>query len=186
MWDKLPRASEGHFTEKDEYIIQEVLDRINIAYRDNIVEIGFNAGHSAYMWLHNSANMDTHLTSIDIGRHNYTREGVTLIKKEYNDRFNYIECDSLEAGLYLQKYIIVNDQLTNNIINYKLFSIDGSHDRLHIINDIQLAYFYNTKYILLDDYSGIVREITQKMIPKTCLEEVYTNTEAVKALYRLK
>ena len=57
-------------------VSQQVNDLINLTNKPNInvMEIGFNAGHSAEVFLQN--NKDLNLTSFDLGRHNvYKRMG---------------------------------------------------------------------------------------------------------------
>ena len=46
----------------------------------NVMEIGFNGGHSAETFL--SSNENIHLVSFDIGEHDYVKLG-----KEYIDKF---------------------------------------------------------------------------------------------------
>ena len=50
-----------------------------------ICEIGFNAGHSALVWL--SANPEARLISFDLGEHTYTRQMADFIRREFPNRF---------------------------------------------------------------------------------------------------
>ena len=63
----------------------------------NIIEIGFNAGHSALVFL--IANPDSKLTIYDIGWHPYTRACYYYLDSVFPGRITFIEGDSLEMPL---------------------------------------------------------------------------------------
>jgi predicted O-methyltransferase YrrM len=69
-----------------------------------ILEIGFNAGHSALLLL--SANPSLRLTSIDIGCHSYTVPCYEYLQSVFPDRINLVIGNSLtalpRASCYLQ------------------------------------------------------------------------------------
>ena len=69
---------------------QQVEDLINLTNKPNInvMEIGFNAGHSAEVFLHN--NKDLILTSFDLGRHNYVTTAKEYIDNTYPNRHTLI------------------------------------------------------------------------------------------------
>ena len=60
---------------------------------NNVMEIGFNAGHSAELFL--SSNKNINLVSFDIGYHNYVQLGKQFIDKTYPDRHKLIIGNSL-------------------------------------------------------------------------------------------
>ena len=59
----------------------------------NVLEIGFNAGHSAEIFLKNNNNI--HLTSFDLGYHDYTLVGKRYIDEVFPNRHSLVLGDSL-------------------------------------------------------------------------------------------
>ena len=96
----------------------------------NILEIGFNAGHSAEVIL--SANKEAHVTSFDLGAHSYAYVGKAYIDKKFPGRHTIIYGDSK---------ITVPKQEGNlpksNNGHYECFFIDGGHDYETAKADIQ-------------------------------------------------
>lgn len=78
-----------------------------------VLEIGFNAGHSAEVIL--SSNPNLHLTSYDINTHSYTMIGKMYIDKKFPGRHTLIYGDS--------KKMVPKDTG-----KYDCFFIDGGHD----------------------------------------------------------
>jgi predicted O-methyltransferase YrrM len=78
------------------------------------MEIGFNAGHSAEIFL--DTNPGLHLTSFDLGMHDYVSVAKEYIDKTYPSRHTLVLGDST---LTIPKY----QQTT-----YDLIFIDGGHD----------------------------------------------------------
>jgi predicted O-methyltransferase YrrM len=79
----------------------------------NILEIGFNAGHSAEVIL--SANKGAKLTSFDLNIHSYTSVGKEYIDKKFPDRHVFVAGDSKET-------------VPKHEGHYECFFIDGGHD----------------------------------------------------------
>jgi predicted O-methyltransferase YrrM len=88
----------------------------------NILEIGFNAGHSAEVIL--SANKEAHVTSFDLGIHSYTSVGKDYIDKKFPGRHTLILGDSKES-------------VPKHEDKYECFFIDGGHDYETAKADIQ-------------------------------------------------
>lgn len=65
--------------------------------KKHILEIGFNAGHSAALFL--EANPDVRVVSVDIGYHNYTRACFLHLLERYGDRITLILEDSKNIPL---------------------------------------------------------------------------------------
>lgn len=79
----------------------------------NMLEIGFNAGHSAQIFL--EANPYLHLTSYDIGEHDYVSAAKEYIDITFPGRHTLILGDS--------KVTVPQDKK-----RYDAFFIDGGHD----------------------------------------------------------
>lgn len=109
---------------------------------NNVMEIGFNAGHSAELFL--SSNKNINLVSFDIGYHNYVQLGKQFIDKTYPDRHKLIIGNSLDT---------VPEYFKKENTKFDLIFIDGGHDYHIAINDIlnckNLAH--NKTIVILDD-----------------------------------
>jgi hypothetical protein len=82
----------------------------------NVIEIGFNGGHSADTFLKNNPNIN--LVSFDLGDHHYVKHGKAYIDTTYPNRHTLILGDS---RLTIPEFIkTVN-------IKYDLIFIDGGH-----------------------------------------------------------
>lgn len=106
---------EGHSQE-----VKEQTDFLKNIVNDesikNVMEIGFNAGHSAELFL--SSNKNIKLVSFDIGSHHYCEIGKQFIDNTYPNRHTLVIGDSL---------ISVPDYIEKNTIKFDLIFIDGSH-----------------------------------------------------------
>ena len=81
----------------------------------NILEIGFNSGLSAALFL--TAHPSTRVTSIDIGSHPYVALCGELLRQRFPGRFRLIVGDSAKALPGLPSHIFAG-----------LIHVDGSHD----------------------------------------------------------
>jgi hypothetical protein len=116
---------EGHSLE----ISTQVKDLINLSKLPdiNIMEIGFNAGHSAEIFLQN--NPSAKLTSFDLGVHAYCQVAKEYMDLTYPNRHTLILGDST---ITLPKYI---DENPNRI--FDLIFIDGGHDYMIADSDLK-------------------------------------------------
>jgi hypothetical protein len=99
---------------------QQVEDLIFLTSKPNInvMEIGFNAGHSADIFLH--CNKELTLTSFDLGNHNYVTTAKEYIDATYPNRHKLILGDSrITIPIYLEN---------NKDIKFDIIFIDGGHD----------------------------------------------------------
>lgn len=108
----------------------------NVINPTNILEIGFNAGHSSCMWL---CRTKANVTSVDIKDNDTVRIASEIIKKKYPERFKLIQCDSRQV------YELIKDQC------YDLIIIDGGHGTDVCLSDLNLALKLKIKYIVVDD-----------------------------------
>ena len=124
---------------------QQVEDLINLTNKPNInvMEIGFNAGHSAEIFLKN--NKELTLTSFDLGAHNYVKHGKEYIDATYPNRHTLILGDSrIVIPIYLQ---------INKATKFDIIFIDGGHDyeiaKADLENCFKLAH--KDTIIIIDD-----------------------------------
>ena len=103
----------------------------------NILEIGFNSGHSATTWLTKS---DANLTSVDICSHENVEKCADIVSSNFGSRFNFIKYDSTK--------------LDSKIIDGKfdLIYIDGAHTYEACLADIKTGLRLNCDYFFIDDY----------------------------------
>jgi predicted O-methyltransferase YrrM len=109
----------------------------------NIMEIGFNAGHSAEIFLEN--NKDLTLTSFDLGQHAYVTTAKEYIDSTYPNRHTLIIGDSRKTiPSYLQ---------TNKLQKFDIIFIDGGHDYDIAKSDIDNCFHLAHKdtIVILDD-----------------------------------
>ena len=110
------------------------------AKKYNILEIGFNFGHSSENFLkHSNANV----LSLDIGIHKYCKFSEIYLKKKYPSRFNILYGDSKKTVPELAK--------SNNF--YDLIFIDGGHSYEDAYQDIVNSKKISNKktLIIVDD-----------------------------------
>jgi len=111
----------------------EDLKKITSKPNINVMEIGFNAGHSAEVFLKN--NKDLTLTSFDLGSHDYVTTAKQYIDFTYPCRHNLIIGDSR---------VTIPDYLKNNNTKFDVIFIDGGHEydiaKSDLENCFQLAH----------------------------------------------
>ena len=132
---------EGHCQETPKQV--EDLIKLSNGYHIDIMEIGFNAGHSAEVFLGN--NPSSTLTSFDLGYHMYVNIGKEYIDMTYPNRHTLIIGNS---NTTIPEYV-------NNNPN-KLFDvifIDGNHNYEIVNKDLkncrQLAH--KDTIVIIDD-----------------------------------
>jgi predicted O-methyltransferase YrrM len=123
----------------------QVEDLINLVQKPNlnVMEIGFNAGHSADVFLQN--NKDLLLTSFDLGHHNYVSIGKEYIDATYPNRHTLILGDSR---------ISVPNYIKNNTdAKFDIIFIDGGHEYGIAKADMENCFHLANKdtILILDD-----------------------------------
>ena len=103
------------------------LIRLSSGSKINVMEIGFNAGHSAEVFLENNDTLN--LTSFDLGEHDYVLAAKEYIDKMYPNRHSLILGDSTVS---VPKYINDNPGKT-----FDLIFIDGGHEYIIANADLE-------------------------------------------------
>lgn len=120
------------------------------AEAENIMEIGFNAGHSAVIMLTNKGKQKT-ITFYDINHHKYTQPCYEFVKSKFpHIKFEAIWGDSL-----------ITLPLAHG--QYDLIHLDGGHRLEHITNDI-----VNSLRLLKAGGTLIVDDTQDKIIDLIC------------------
>jgi hypothetical protein len=90
----------------------------------DILEIGFNAGHSTFLYL--IANPISKIRLFDLGEHKYSRLCYDYLCKEFPDRLSIVWGNSVDT---LAKYSLK--------VDYDLIHIDGGRFRYIVESDIR-------------------------------------------------
>ena len=125
---------------------KQCLEIIKILKENNnsklIMEIGFNAGHSAELFLENS---NAYVYSFDLGTHfhQYLKHGKNFINKIFPNRHTLVIGDST---------IMVPDFAKKNNIIFDIIFIDGGHDyEIAIADLINCKQLSNANTIVIMD-----------------------------------
>ena len=126
-------------------ISEQVTDLIKLTSKPNInvMEIGFNAGHSAEIFLHNNTNLT--LTSFDLGIHDYVAHAKEYIDNTYPNRHTLITGDSRKTiPIYIQD---------NKDTKFDIIFIDGGHQYEVAKSDMENCFYlsHENTIVILDD-----------------------------------
>ena len=129
----------GSFNEAEEFNTKQ----FNLYYlgsmSNEIMEIGFNAGHSCLLFL--LANPNSKITIFDICYHQYTLPCFNYLTKEFPGRLDIVIGNSLDT---ISRY---------NLKTFDLLHIDGYHEPNHVKKDIinSRRLSKNNSIVILDD-----------------------------------
>tara|TARA_B110000259_G_C14020363_1_gene402799 strand:- start:316 stop:951 length:636 start_codon:yes stop_codon:yes gene_type:complete len=108
----------------------------------NVMEIGFNCGHSSETFL--LANKNNNVVSFDIGIYDYVRLGKKYIDYTFPNRHQLVIGNSLKTVPQFSE--------SNNHIKFDLIFIDGHHGFHYAYNDIiNCKALAHSKTILIVD-----------------------------------
>jgi predicted O-methyltransferase YrrM len=108
-----------------------------------VLEIGFNAGHSSYVFL--DARPDVQVVSFDLGEHSYVSRAKEFIDKKFPGRHELILGDSMVT---VPRYARANPEAA-----FDLAFIDGGHDYEVAIADLRNCHqlVVQDGLVVLDD-----------------------------------
>ena len=89
---------------------------------NNIIEIGFNGGHSCLLYL--LANTYSKIQLFDLGNHEYARKCFEFLDKKFPNRLSIVWGDSIQT---------LSDFTSD--IDYDMIHIDGGHSSDVLISD---------------------------------------------------
>jgi predicted O-methyltransferase YrrM len=133
-WDWSDRGASsyaGSITYRQMPCLKDILAVTNAK---SVLEIGFNCGFSALIWLLSGVD---YLHSIDMAG---SDNGIRTLKKIYEEKFDFLRINSFDL-----KYSDLNK-------SFDIVFIDGDHSVNGVINDITKSLLFNPKYIVFDDY----------------------------------
>lgn len=109
----------------------------------NVMEIGFNAGHSAELFLKNNSTLN--LTSFDIGSHNYVTAAKEYIDTTYPNRHTLVLGDSkITVPIFYEN---------NKDKKFDIIFIDGCHNYDYASSDMNNCFnlAHKDTIVILDD-----------------------------------
>lgn len=141
----LSNAGFTSFEGNSQEIAEQIKDLISITSKPNInvMEIGFNAGHSAEILLQNNKTLT--LTSFDIGAHDYVSTAKKYIDDVYPGRHKLIIGNSVESvPQFIREFPGVK---------FDVIFIDGCHEysiaKADLENCVNLAH--SNTIVIMDD-----------------------------------
>ena len=163
------KTTEGHWHDRNVFrpTVQDIYNQHKI---ESILEIGFNIGYSASMWLEFDPDKKSTLTSVDIGIHADTVKAAEAVKNLHGDRFSFILSNSKK----------VKNQLQGQL--FDLAFIDGDHSDVGVASDIRLCIDLQIPLLLFDDYWT---DQDQNGIRKVCTQFVHERKMSLLKVYNL-
>jgi len=133
----------------DWFFVYKRMNFANIIKEFNIkrmIEIGFNGGHSALVFLE-AMGQDAQYTCFDLGDHLYSRPCFDFLKSNYPQVKEYIEGDSQKT---LSEFLMVNPEYYKSC---DCIHVDGGHSDHIVKSDIMWAnaYLKLGGILILDD-----------------------------------
>jgi hypothetical protein len=134
----------------------------------NICEIGFNAGHSAYLLLLGNKSNNINVTFFDINNHSYTDCCFEYICLKFpRVFFDFVQGNSIDS---IPKWLIQ----TGKYEHFDLIHVDGGHDITTITNDFSnsLKMLKKGGIIIIDDiHKDHINHLVDSYLSTGVLEE---------------
>lgn len=140
-------------TERNELLLSKRVNLLEIASNGrSILELGFNAGHSALLFLL-GCNPDAEITFLDLGIHPYVKPCFNYLETISPVKKTLLLANSLE---YLPKIVLKEGQREL----YDIIHMDGGHSHECVVNDMILLYMLLKPggYMIVDDAHGFILE----------------------------
>ena len=136
----------------------------------SLLEVGFNAGHSALLALDNNPSLRYH--GIDIGLHPYTRVCASILEVAFGDRFQLEFRDSRQRLPAMLAEGAAGD--------FDVIHVDGGHDAEKFEQDIHLALALVKPggLLVVDDtnYPPLAQFAASLVARGVCQQETFSNT----------
>jgi predicted O-methyltransferase YrrM len=149
--------------------LNKQLNLVDLAKRTqgNLMEIGFNAGHSALLFLM-TAPKDTTFLFFDIAEHSYVRPCFDYLRSEFPER-------QMELVIGDSKQSIPTWIQAHPDIKFDLIHLDGGHDYDCVRADVHSAFMCSKKgtILLMDDMDNeYVQGFVETMLKDSRVEPV--------------
>jgi hypothetical protein len=116
-----------------------------VRFKERLLELGVNAGHSALLALPSNPRLEYY--GVDIMSHAYTAECIDFLKGEFPGRVHLFTGDSREVLPWLVS--------RRAELAFDIFHVDGGHTdevcRSDMSNCIRIASGQRGRHVLLDD-----------------------------------
>tara|TARA_B100000242_G_C42991546_1_gene460358 strand:+ start:104 stop:754 length:651 start_codon:yes stop_codon:yes gene_type:complete len=147
----------------------------------NILEVGFNAGHSVILYLH--SNPSINILSFDICSHSYSEPCANYIKSLSNTKFTLVKGDSTTTLLHYNTCEVFDlihidgghdiNIAESDLVNCKRFSFDNTLVIFDDANDPHIKSLLNRcieeKFIIEIDYKNLgLHKIPEQRIFRYC------------------
>ena len=130
---------------------------------NNIMEIGFNAGHSCLIYLF--SNKKSKITLFDICEHKYTQPCFDYLDSLFPGRLTLIKGDSTQT--------IPKFRRDNQDTKFDFIHIDGCHDEVIAKQDIYNCISLTSKHLIIDDTQlKHIRKLVKKIIDDNIFFEI--------------
>lgn len=154
-------------TDWNDALLTKRINLLEIASKGKkILELGFNAGHSALLLLL-GCDPDAEITFLDIGIHPYVKPCFDYINSISRVKKQLVIGNSL---VYLPKIVLKDGQREI----YDIIHMDGGHTPDCVVNDMILLYMLLKPggYMIIDDTEGFILEETSSFISLGLFEVV--------------
>jgi predicted O-methyltransferase YrrM len=129
-------STEGYWSTSD--CVDVAVDILNLTGAKHMLEIGFNIGYSAAIWLSSGINT---LIILDIGYHKDTLPAIRATAKTYSDK-TILWCIADSTS---------EDAKNLDIESIDIAFIDGEHTYEASLSDSYLSIHYGANWLVYDD-----------------------------------